>query len=72
MRDGCVGRTGDGARTLKLPARPPAVQVPWYSCAPVSQVQVWGRTRVLPGERVILAQNFLKIVDVCSVESKEC
>lgn len=28
-------------------------------------------TRVLPGERVILAQNFLKIVDVGSVESKE-
>lgn len=36
-----------------------------------SQLQVWGRTRVLPGERVILAQNFLKIVDVCSVEGKE-
>lgn len=68
VRDGYVGRTGDGAESQ---VACPAPGCRWCSCAPVSQLQVWERTRVLPGERVILAQNFLKIVDVCSVESKE-
>lgn len=69
VRHGYAGRTGDGADSTvacPVPRSCPGALV--CSCALCSL----GRTRVLPAERVILAQNFLKIVDVCSVESKEC
>lgn len=71
------GRTGDGAGSKTRRCLPGTrcsfPRSPWCSCPPahLPSNAVLGRTRVLPGERVILAQNFLKIVDVCSVDGKE-
>lgn len=59
---GRCGTVTSGARETEQESQVacPAPGCRWCSCAPVSQLQVWERTRVLPGERVILAQNFLE------------